>query len=184
MKADLIPIPNRLRPDLEWSPYESDRSDMWIARDPVRREFYFFSTAEKAIALCIDGKTSVQRMVQKARRIDDSVSESFVRNLIRRLDQASLLLSSKWRQLDSSSHSKANRWWPRLFSWMAWRVPLLDPSKAIDFLEPIGKLFFGRTVLSLGLGAVLVCSLLLVNRWSEFVADFNALQFEIGRAHV
>jgi len=177
MNADLMPIPNRLRPDLEWSPYDSDRSDTWIARDPVRREFYFFSTLEKAIALCLDGKASVQRIVQKVRRIDDSVSGSFVRNLIRRLEQASLLLNSKWRQTDSRLHSKTNRWLGQIVSWMAWRVPLLDPSKVIDFLEPAGKLFFGRTVLSLGLGAVLVCSLLLANRWSDFVADFETLQF-------
>ena len=177
MNADLMPIPNRLRPDLEWSPYEIERSDLWIVRDPVRREFYFFSTLEKAIALCLDGKTSVHRIVQKARRNDDSVSGSFVRNLIGRLDQASLLLNSKWRQPDSRSQSQANRLWPRLFSWMACRVPVLDPSKAIDFLEPVGRLFFGRTVLILGMGALLICSLLLANRWPEFVADFAMLQF-------
>ena len=175
MNADLMPIPNRLRPDLEWSPYQSDRSDLWIAHDPIHREFYFFSAVEKAIALCLDGRTSVQRVVKYARRIDDSVCETFVRNLIVRLDRTSLLLNGKWRQ-PGVQQPNAARWLARASSWMAWRVPLLNPTKAIDMLGPIVTFAFGRTVLSVGVGALLICFFLLANRWSEFVADFSALQ--------
>ena len=118
MNAEPLPIPTRLRPDLEWSPYQSDRSDLWIAHDPIHREFYFFSAVEKAIAVCLDGRTSVQRIVKNAKRIDDSVCETFVRNLIGRLDRASLLLDCKWRKTDKRVPNSV-RWLSRASSWMA-----------------------------------------------------------------
>ena len=176
MNADQHPIPTRLRPDLQWSPYSCDRTDLWIARDPVYHEFYFFSTVEKAIALCLDGNSSVHSIVQTGRRIDATVSATFVRNLILRLDQTSLLLNRKWRRTDVRGRSNTSVVLNRASSWLAWRVPLFDPSKVTDLLEPLGKVLFGRAVLCLGFAAVLVCLLLLANRWTDFVTDFAALQ--------
>jgi putative peptide zinc metalloprotease protein len=176
MNADQIPIPTRLRSDLQWSPYSNDRPDLWIARDPIHLEYYFFSSVEKAIALCLDGKSSVHGIVQMGRRIDTTISASFVRNLIRRLDQSSLLLNRKWRRPEMRRRPSTIGGVNRASSWVAWRVPLFDPSKAVELLVPVGTFLFGRAVLSFGLAAVLVCFLLLANRWTEFVADFATLQ--------
>ena len=176
MNTDQLPIATRLRPDLQWSPYSNDRSDLWIARDPVYHEFYFFSSVEKAIALCLDGSSSVQSIVQIGRRIDATVSASSVRNLIRRLDQTSLLLNRKWRRREMRGRRGTSGVMKRASWWLAWRVPLFDPSKAVELLEPIGKVLFGRAVLGFGLAAVLVCLLLLANRWTDFAADFATLQ--------
>ena len=176
MIPDTMPIPTRLRPDLQWSPYAIDRPDLWIAHDPVHREFYFFSAVEKAIAFHLDGNQSVSGIVQKMRCVDESVSASFVMNLVRRLDQASLLLHRNWRTLKGKRVSESSRWLAIANSMIAWRLPLLNPSRVIDALVPIGKILFSGWWLAALMAMVVGCVLMLTQRWPELFADFIALQ--------
>ena len=176
MTSDVMPIPTRLRPDLLWSPYAIDRPDLWIAHDPVHREFYFFSDVEKAIALSLDGIQSVSAIVQKCRRIDATVTANFVRNLVRRLDQASLLLHRNWRHADPAKVSVAGRWLSNTNALIAWRVPLMNPTRAINRLLPIGRVLYSTWALFafqlMGVG----CLLMLAQRWTELIADLHVLQ--------
>ncbi len=176
MMPDATPILTRLRPDLQWSPYAIDRPDLWIAHDPVHREFYFFSAVEKAIALHLDGNQSVSAIVQQMRRVDESVTASFVMNLVRRLDQASLLLHRNWRTLKGKRGSESRRWLAITHSMIAWRLPLLNPSRVIDALVPIGKNLFSGWLLAALMAMLVGCVLMLTQRWPELVADFIALQ--------
>ena len=176
MIPDTMPIPTRLRPDLQWSPYASDRPDLWIAHDPIHREHYFFSAVEKAIALHLDGKQSVSAIVQQMRCVDASVTASFVMNLVRRLDQASLLLHRNWRTMKGKRGSKSRRWLAITHSMIAWRLPLLNPSRVIDALVPIGKILFSGWLLAALMAMLVGCVLMLTQRWPELVADFIALQ--------
>ncbi len=180
MTPETMPIPTRLRPDLQWSPYANDRPDLWIAHDPVYREFYFFSAIEKAIALHLDGNQSVSVIVQQMRRVDESVTASFVMNLVRRLDQASLLLHRNWRFLKEKRASESSRWLASANSVIAWRVPLLNPSRVIDALVPIGKILFSGWWLAALIAMVVGCVLMLTQRWTELFADFIALQSGLG----
>lgn len=176
MTLDAMPIPTRLRRDLQWSPYASDRADLWIAHDPVYREFYFFSEVEKAIALSLDGNQGVNAIVQNSRRVDASVTASFVISLVRRLDHASLLLHCNWRHSNAKEVSVPSRWLANANSLIAWRVPLLNPSRAINALEPIGKILFSWWTLLAVFAIVVCCSLMLAQRWSELTADLTALK--------
>ena len=176
MSSDAMPILTRLRPDLRWSPYANDRTDMWIAHDPVYREFYFFSDVEKAIALSLDGIQSVNAIVEKCRRIDVGVSASFVVNLVRRLDQASLLLHRNWRHYTPREVSRASRWLANTNALIAWRVPLMNPTRVINALLPIGKILYSTlalwAVFAMGVG----CLLMLAQRWTELAAGLVTLQ--------
>ena len=58
----------RLRTDLLWSPYVADRGDMWVAQDPVHREFFYFNALEKAIAVSLDGRRTIEGIVQNLGR--------------------------------------------------------------------------------------------------------------------
>ena len=176
MTSDAMPIPTRLRPDLRWSPYSNDRTDLWIAHDPIYREFYFFSDVEKAIALSLDGIQSVNAIVQKCRRIDAAITASFVMNLVRRLDQASLLLHCNWRHSTPREMSQASRWLAKTNSLIAWRVPLMNPTRAINALLPIGKLLFSKWALFAFLAIGFGCLLMLAERWTELAADLVTLQ--------
>ena len=176
MIPDATPIPTRLRPDLQWSPYAIDRPDLWIAHDPVYREFYFFNEVEKAIALHLDGNHSVNAIVQQMRRIDETVTASFVMNLVRRLDQASLLLNQNWRTWKATRGSESRRWLTNANSMLARRVPLIDPSKVIEALAPIGRILGCRWSLWALLAMVVGCVLMLGMRWSELIAGVIALQ--------
>ncbi len=176
MISDAMPIPTRLRPDLQWSPYANDRPDLWIAYDPVHREFFFFSAIEKVIALHLDGNQSVSAIMQQVRHVDESVTVSFVMNLVRRLDQASLLLNQNWRKAKVKSVLVSNGWLAKANSMIAWRVPLFNPSRVIEALAPVGKILFsGWAILAL-LVIVVGCVLMLGERWSDLLAGVVALQ--------
>ena len=176
LNSDAIPIPTRLRLDLRWSPYASDRPDMWVAHDPIHREYYFFSSQEKAIAVCLDGNHSVASIVQKSRKIDASITAGFVRNLIGRLDQASLLLHRNWRHSRQADKVVAKKWFHRVQAAMAFRVPLLNPSRLVAALEPGGRVLFSVWSLWLLPLAVILCLVLLANRWGELSANLLVLQ--------
>ena len=176
MNNTTIPIQVRLRPDLQWSAYASDRPNLWIAKDPLYQEYYFFSSIEKAIAISLDGNHSVDEIVKKCSRIEASVQADFVVKLVRRLDQASLLLHRKWRPSNPNESTLSNRWLAAANSLIACRIPLLNPSRAISHLEPIGKILFGRWSLVVVFVALLGCILILTQRWSELSADLRALQ--------
>lgn len=176
MHQDAIPIPTRLRPDLRWSPYASDRPDLWVAHDPIHREYYFFSSLEKAIAAYLDGNHSINAIVQKSRRVDESVSAHFVRNLIRRLDQASLLLHRNWRHSRQAAPAVTKRWFHRVQSALAFRVPLFHPSRLVAALEPGGRVLFSIWSLRLLPLALALCLVLLANRWPELSTNLLVLQ--------
>ena len=176
MNPDAIPVPTRLRPDLLWSPYASDRPDLWVAHDPILREYYFFSSLEKAIAACLDGNHSVNAIVQKSRRVDESVSASFVRNLIRRLDQASLLLHRNWRYSRKTEMSSSQLWMARVQSAFAFRIPLFHPSSVVAALEPIGRVLFSRWLLWILPVMVSLCLVLLSNRYVSLSEGLWSLQ--------
>ncbi len=176
MTPETMPIPTRLRPDLQWSPYANDRRDLWIAHDPVYREFYFFSAIEKAIALHLDGNQSVSVIVQQMRRVDESVTASFVINLVRRLDQASLLLHRNWQNLKATRGSPSYRGFAKGNSMLAWRVPLINPSRVIETMAPVGRILLSRWSLLALLAMMVGCVLMLTQRWFELIADFIDLQ--------
>jgi putative peptide zinc metalloprotease protein len=176
MNPDAIPVPARLRIDLRWSPYANDRPDMWVAHDPIHREYYFFSSLEKVIASCLDGNHSVDAIVQKSRRLDDAVSASFVRNLIRRLDQASLLLHRNWRHSPRLDQSSSRLWIAGIQSAFAFRIPLFNPSRVVAVLEPVGRVLFSRWLLWFLPVIVSLCLVLLANRYVALSEDLLSLQ--------
>jgi hypothetical protein len=73
---------------------------MWVAQDPVHREFFYFNALEKAIAVSLDGRRTIEGIVQNVRWVDGNVTPEFVKDLIRRLDSASLLLHRNWSIVD------------------------------------------------------------------------------------
>ncbi len=176
MNQDAIPIPTRLRPDLQWSPYASDRPDLWVAHDPIHREYYFFSSLEKSIAARLDGNHSVNSIVQNSRRVDETVSASFVRDLIRRLDQASLLLHGTWRHSHQIDGTSAKVWFARIQSALAFRIPLCNPSSLVATLEPVGRVLFSRGLLWFLPVMVSLCLFLMVNRYPALSEDLLNLQ--------
>ncbi len=165
LNPDAIPVPTRLRPDLRWSPYASDRPDIWVAHDPIHREYYYFSALEKAIAVCLDGNHSVNAIVQNSSRVDETVSASFVRDLIRRLDHSSLLLHRNWRHFHRIDQSSSKPWLARVQSAFAIRIPLFNPSSVVAVLEPVGRVLFSRWFLCLLPVMVSLCLFLLANRY-------------------
>ena len=149
---------------------------MWIAHDPVFREFYFFSHAEKAIAISLDGIQSVNTIVQKCRRVDATISANFVKDLVRRLDQASLLLHRNWHHSKPAKMSLAGRWLMHTNSLIAWRVPLMNPTRLINALLPIGRILFSTAALYAVFAMGCGCLLMLAQQWTKLLADLATLQ--------
>lgn len=164
----------RLRTDLLWRPYDSDRDDRWVAQDPVRGEFYYFNALEKAIAISVDGKRSIDAIVQSVRSIDSNVTSDFVMDLIRRLDSASLLLHRNWTTVDVRNRPRTPSVASRIGTIMSYRIPVWNPSKTLHTVQGAGWLFFHPWVMLAFSVCVLVCAGFMLQRWQEIQNDVAA----------
>ncbi len=178
--TEFKPIPIRLRPDLQWSPYSDESEAMWVAQNPVDREFYFFSELERAIALRIDGRQSLESIVQYARQLDHSVTVEFVKRLMVRLDQSSLLLYRQMRPrrvaLSAPWGVSVTRLGQRLASLFAMRIPLWDPSKSIGRIEWLGKLLFHPWMMAVAVVALMAAAIGISQCSERLVRDIVSFQ--------
>lgn len=164
----------RLRTDLIWNPYAADRADMWVAQDPIRKEFYYFSSLEKAIATSLERCTSIESVLRFARAIEGSVTREFIVDLLRRLDCACLLLHSNWVAAETRSRPRSISVATRISSLLALRIPIWNPSRTLGPIREFGFLLFHPWLML----ALFLCGMLCVGcmlqRWTEIVGDVAA----------
>ena len=164
----------RLRTDLLWSPYAADRGDMWVAQDPVHREFYYFNALEKAIAISLDGKRTIEGIVQNVRWVDSNVTPEFVQDLIRRLDSASLLLHRNWSIVGRRNRPRALSFTAYLSSVLSLRVPIWNPSRSLHAFDVVGKCLFHPVVMWSAVVCFLIVAGWMLQSWQEILHDVAA----------
>jgi len=144
------PIPFRLRSDLEWFLYPQGATRHWVASDPVQQEFYFLSDLEQRIARTLDGKTTVQSILQAERgeAAHGSLSQESIMDLVARLHQNALILPLDRNQGIQVNGQPFNT--RRAFQYashlLALRIPLFNPRFLLRCLSPLGDLLFSLSM--------------------------------------
>lgn len=169
------PIPFRLRSDIEWVLYPEGATTHWVASDPVQREFYFLSDLEQRVVRKIDGKTTLQSILQAERRevANGSLSPDSISDLIARLHQNALLLPlERCQSIRIAGKPFGLRRVIQTFSYLfALRIPLINPIFLLRFLSPVGELLFNRSMrwlVSLLAASALIIAIL---NWHALLLD-------------
>lgn len=137
----------RLRPDIQWSRYSLRPPLTWVATDPVSMSYYYFSDMERQVACRLDGRRTLAE--SRPEELQSQISDAWLSGLLARLDQACLLVPTVPVQ-------HGQRLWARRVresrrSYLTWllgplqiRIPLLDPTRLLDWLAPLGRCIFNR----------------------------------------
>ena len=138
-------IPFRFRTDLEWVQRDSTSGlGQWVVYDPVQTEYYFLNEIERKIALLIDGKKSVQEIITIALPSYPSPDAiRFVRSLIHRMQQSSLLIASDPASFGTLPTVAGIRTRSQS-SILAFKIPICDPSLFVRSSGPIAKFLFSK----------------------------------------
>ncbi len=168
----------RLRADLEWILYPEGASPHWVASDPVQQEFYFLSDLEQRVARKIDGKTSVQSILQSERgeAANGSLSQDSVLDLISRLHQNALLLPlERYQAIRGNGPQFGMRRAIQYFSYLfAFRIPLLNPRFLLTFLGPIGRILFRHSVRWFVAALTAMALVIAIFNWHALLLDAMA----------
>ncbi len=95
MTTDL-PLPYRLRPDLEWTPIQGRRRHWWVAKDPLRSSLFRCGDEVRRLLQSLDGRRSIQDL-QRLLSQDASarnVSRQSIHCILRSAIQKQLLISN------------------------------------------------------------------------------------------
>jgi putative peptide zinc metalloprotease protein len=149
MASEVCP---RFRHDIEWVRY----SDMnkWVAKDPLRIAFFYFSECEFTAAKLCDGNRSITAIVQQLCRLfpEQSISITWFQVLANQWRQASLLMST------GSTSRVRRRQPPAVMRWLVQacasplsiKVPLMRPSEYPSLLHRLATRLFHPWLVALG----------------------------------
>ncbi len=135
----------RLRPDIEWSPFDGESGSTWVARDPIALQYFHFSSLEKTIAERLNGRNTLNEVLAAHRR--DGIGPSWLVNFAARLENSGLTVPREIGNVSGklwSAHVRQSRghWLQQIASPLAIRIKLFDPSWLLDLLAPIAKTLF------------------------------------------
>src|SRR4051812_40343561 len=158
----------RLRADLAVSRQLTAEGEIFVIKDPVRREFYRFGEAEHFIAGQLDGATSPDLVRQRVeQKFGAQLAPEALSAFISRLDKARLL---------DTGETVVPRSARRLSGTLLYlRFKLFDPDRLFNFL--IGKIgFFFTPYFFVFAAASIVAAVLVVSSgWQDAVDDLSRL---------
>ncbi|MCA9133602.1 MAG: hypothetical protein KDA45_10625, partial [Planctomycetales bacterium] len=174
----------QLRPDLQWSWHTEP--PRWIARDPLTAGFFSFNDVERHATMLMNGRQSVGEILQQlGQRFPSSLLDRpWLHSLLARL-QAHHLLSPgptddprRWTQWRQRQRRRGRL--QQLMSPLAIRVPLLDPSPLLRYMQAPAKLLFHPLMVALWLvsGGLLLFMVL-----REFLGSHFSLNFDLQAIH-
>lgn len=174
----------RLRADLEWSNHVDQAR--WVVRDPLTASFYSFSEVERQAAALMTGGLNLTDIIHGIRQVfpSASVDIEWLNALLIRLQRHHLLIPSTRA---ATAHIAAEctgirtkRWIQQVFSPLAIRVPLFNPTHLLNSLRPLSfALFHPLTILFwllAGSGSALLVLRELLNTGLIQAFDVTAIQ--------
>ncbi len=138
----------RLRADLQWSTH-SGRAQ-WIARDPLTANFFCFNEVERAAALFMNGRAVLADILLQTRRMFPAanIDALWLAGLLARLRAHNLLVpqtrGDAMRIATSVDRIRQKSMLQQLFSPLAVRIPLIDPSWVLNHLRFPASILFSR----------------------------------------
>lgn len=135
-----------LRSDIVWSRFSENSDSMWVARDPISLEYFYFSAEERAIALLFNGSRSLSDILQACQQH----SSAWMLEFASRLESACLTVPRNglaigrrlWRA--HQGHVLSQKLHRRLLNPLAFRIKLWDPTRLLVRLTLLANFLFHR----------------------------------------
>lgn len=172
----------KARPNLESKARFQGERKVYVVKDPISLQYYHFEEAQHFALRLMDGRHTldqIQRTFEaqfKPQRLTLEELESF----------ASQLLQCGLAENDSTSagrmlhdrFEKQQRWqnWQLLAKIFYFKFPLVEPTRLLDKLAPVGRLLFHPLFALFGALLLFAALGLVITRWSEFLQRLPVFQ--------
>ena len=154
-----------VRPELSISAQRTRGRPCFVVEDPIQGKFFRLGTAEHALMLFLDGKTTMEVAIKKTREqhttFDEERASKFLRWLI-----ANRLIRVAGQRFSGPDSSSPLRGVPR-WSLLATRIPLCNPDRVLQHLTPTSRWIFSRPMVAVTSVLMLVAILRVWSQWHE-----------------
>lgn len=166
----------RLRRNLVISRQEGTSQTYYILKDPISLNYFRLEEGQRFVVGLMDGKhtlAEIQREYEKRfrpERLPLEEMESFAQQLI----ESGLAISESRHGgkllVERARKQERKALWHKLLNIFYIKIPLINPNKMLDRLEPFGRGFFSLGFFSVCLLVMAGALGLLLTHWDEFVA--------------
>lgn len=171
--VDELPVPWRLRRDLEIQPASQDAGHGWTIKDPLRLAYFQAQSEELAFLRLLDGRSSL-RVIAEGLADRFPASDFSMQNLRSFLISAingGLLTSSLpgyGNRLAAALRRKQSAMISRkLMSLLTWRFRGIDPTWLLEHLNRLLGWIYHPRMLILCICFILTTAVLVLSRWSQ-----------------
>ncbi|TWU54575.1 Peptidase family M50 [Rubripirellula tenax] len=157
----------RLRPDLIHKRIQSGGTMVWVIKDPLARTYVHFTEQEHTMLCLADGKRSLTQLCSDAAAlfVPQHLPATNVVQFFAEANAKGLLIAAKL----PSSAKTTSRWSNPL----AIRLPGIDPTPWLGYLDPIARVLFSPFAIVAGIAVMLVAVSMAVSRWSVFAENLS-----------
>lgn len=155
---------------------------VWMVKDPLARNYYRLGEQEYTVWQCLDGRATLESIVQKYRRRfpEDDVSSEDIGEFVKGLVAGGLVTSaSSWQGHRLARAAAKKRQAARLSgvgSILSIRLPLLDPDRLLSALRPLVGWMTSLPAVIASFILIASALMLVVTNFSEFTARLPSLQ--------
>ena len=150
------------------------RGQIWyVLQDRSTERFHRFSPAGYFVIGIMDGRQTVQEVweIAASRLGDDSPTQDEMIHLLSQLHAADVLQCDvppdTAELLERHERQERRKWQSKVFSPLAWRIPLFDPERFLQRFLPLVQPIFGWAGVLLWLGIVGPAFVLAAVHWTD-----------------
>ena len=164
------------RPDVIVSPQESDGKKFYVLKDPLTRKFFRVKEPEYLVIQNLDGKTSLEEIIQKLQtQFGLSATSETIDQFITQLESYGFLVSEESSRETTRLAYQTKR--PKsLFQKIIFiKLKAFDPNALLDRLFPRFRFTFTRVFILPTFLAVLIGIYITIDQWGEFSYSLSSL---------
>lgn len=166
------------RPNLEITAQVEQGRSRYVVKDPVALRYYQLEETQHFILTHMDGSRTLEEVRQayesqfRPQRLTLEEVESFAGHLLQCGLIESTAASAGVQLLKRQRKGERERRWARATQIFYWKLPLANPTRALNGLSFVGVLLFHPLTLLLSFGLLLASVTLLATHWEETLSRF------------
>lgn len=170
----------RLRPLVQVVRQRYRGKRWYVAMDPSSNGFYRLGPVAYEFVAMLDGKRTVEEVWQHnlTKFGDESLTQNDVVQVLSQLHQSNLLQSDHETETEQLLTRGRERFKKKALAQavglMYFRVPLFNPNRLLDAIEPIFRPFMGRVAFLAWLGLLVAALVALVPHWGDLRTGFSS----------
>ena len=148
----------------------------WAVKDPVALAYFRLRDEELAVLEMLDGRTSTAEIMARFERrfAPRRLTPEGLQAFLARLHRDGLIVSDAAGQgvqlLDRASTSLRRRQLASVTNLLAIRLPGINPTRPLEYLQPLAALFFSRAAMVAGMSLAIAMLALVATHFARFAA--------------